>query len=252
MLLSARAKGPDLSIGSTAALSSVIVAAYAQDGFLTGGIILALVICLVIGAINGVLTVYARIPSVLITLGMMLLLRGIAFSLSGGNAMNIQYETFTFGSDILVLTIILLAIIGLLYLLLYRTKLGMPIRQKMNTNTKTIDFAAYIIASLLFGLGGLIMLSRLQTATPNLGLSYEIYTLFVVFLCGSSVYFEIKPLLPIILAISCFIYTAATNIFILLNMDMYTQTIIIAVLFIIALVLDRTYKQNIVSSFRRL
>lgn len=252
MLISARAKGSDLSIGSTAALSSVIIAANAQNGFLTSGIVLALIICLLIGAINGALTVYARIPSVLITLGTLLLFRGISFSLSSGNAINIHYETFTFGSEILVLTIILLAMAGLLYLLLYTTKLGIPMRQKINTNTKTIDFIAYIITSLLLGLGGLIMLSRLQTATPNLGVSYEIYALFVVFLCGSSIYFEIRPLLPIILVVACFIYTAAANIMSLLNMDVYTQTILIAALFIIALVCDRTYKQNIVSSFRRL
>ena len=84
-----------------------------------------------------------------------------------------------------------------------------------------------------------------------IGSGYEIDFLIILFLCGSSVYFEKKGILPVMLYIVCFIYTAAFNVFNLLGWSSYVQLAVKAGLFFIALICDRTYKQNILSPFKR-
>ena len=80
--------GLDLSVGSTAAMS-VMVASYCMVVLELSGIS-ALVICLVIGALiglmNGLLIVKVKIPDLLATLGTMFLIQGLQLIPSGGRS----------------------------------------------------------------------------------------------------------------------------------------------------------------------
>lgn len=75
----------DLSVGSTFAFAPFIMTLLVRDGV---GVWVALLVCLaigmLIGLINGVVTVRAKIPSFITTLGAMMVWRGATLLVSGG------------------------------------------------------------------------------------------------------------------------------------------------------------------------
>jgi ribose transport system permease protein/putative xylitol transport system permease protein len=83
----------DFSVPSVLRLSALICVMYIEEiGLLV--IPLALVVCLVIGFVNGILLAKFKVPSFLATLGISIVLEGIAWYLSKGHLQLMQNETF--------------------------------------------------------------------------------------------------------------------------------------------------------------
>ena len=74
----------DLTVASTAALSAVTVAMVATEHGAFLGILAALGLGLAVGAVNGFLSMYCGIASIIVTLGTMQVVRGVALMVSGG------------------------------------------------------------------------------------------------------------------------------------------------------------------------
>jgi simple sugar transport system permease protein len=75
----------DLSVGQVSALAPFIMYFVYQVGLpLWVGIIAGLVVSAIVGLVNGITTVWFRIPSLISTLGMLFLLNGITLTISGG------------------------------------------------------------------------------------------------------------------------------------------------------------------------
>jgi ribose/xylose/arabinose/galactoside ABC-type transport system permease subunit len=251
MVIAARAKGPDLSLGATAALIAAIAASNAQSSNLGLGIFLAFFVALLIGAVNGALTVFLRIPSILVTLVTASILSAITYMVSAGKPMMLKDAGFTFGRLPVTPVVIILLVTALLYVVMYAAPLGKPLRQKVQNGKKLPDFFAYIGASLLFAFGGLVLLSRLGAASPMVGSNYPLNFLLILFLCGSSIYFEKVALLPVIVFAFCLLTAMLSNLLNLMNIDAFTQSLITGLLLLIALVCDRVYLRNIISAFKR-
>ena len=75
----------DLSVGSALGMASLIGALGAQQ-FGVVGLLLGVLAGIVIGAINGAIFTFLKIPSFLVTLGMMVILRALVAIISGGFA----------------------------------------------------------------------------------------------------------------------------------------------------------------------
>jgi D-xylose transport system permease protein len=86
----------DLSVGSLVGLSgmaAVLVQTFLHWGLLPS-LLTAVLVGLVIGALQGWLTAYAQIPSFIVTLGGLLAWRGAAKGISGGNTYPIEIQSF--------------------------------------------------------------------------------------------------------------------------------------------------------------
>ena len=82
--------GIDLSVGSTAALSSVILGLSLQAGLPTGvAIVLALTAAVIVGLINGIVVVHALITPFIATLAMLSIIRGVAYLIQGGSLVEV-------------------------------------------------------------------------------------------------------------------------------------------------------------------
>lgn len=79
------AKEIDLSVGSVMGLSG-LCGAYAMSAGLNPviGILLALAVGMLAGLVNGLIVVYGRVGSFIVTLGMLSVARGLTFVISGG------------------------------------------------------------------------------------------------------------------------------------------------------------------------
>ncbi len=187
--------GFDLSIGSTAT-SALMLSAYVMV-VLEMGAVAAVIACLVMGAlvglVNGLLIVKAKVPDLLATLGMMFLLIGLqriptegrsistGMALPGGEKANGTFapeflwlgrNRFDFVIDNLipvsVIILLLVALIVWVFLemtrhgrLMYAIGSNARAASLAGTNVNRYKVAAYMISGVLASVGGILLSARL-------------------------------------------------------------------------------------------
>jgi ribose transport system permease protein len=196
--------GIDLSVGSTLCMSAMALAVIMNAGFgLAAGITGALAVSLLIGAINGYLIAYIRIPPFVVTLGMLSVARSAAMVLSN-NRMIYQFGPdekalfwlgggTTFGIANPVIALVLLAIITGLVLKWTRwgTRIfaigsnqhaalltGVPVRR--------LKVSVYMFSSLTAGIAGILEAGWLGGVTTNLGQSMELSVIAATVIGGAN------------------------------------------------------------------
>jgi len=192
----------DLSIGSIAALSSLVAALILRD---TGNIFLALVGALVLGAligvVNGLLNTKAGIPSFLTTLGMMGIIRGFAMWITNTATVPIQNSTFDSvfgignvgGVPVLLLWTIAFAVVG--YVLLNRLRFGRhtlavggneSAARFSGINTQSIKIRVMMMSGLFAAVAGVMYAARMQSGRWTFGEGDELSVIAAVILGGTS------------------------------------------------------------------
>jgi ribose transport system permease protein len=193
--------GIDLSVGAIAALAAVVAAELVHQG---GAPLVAMAVCLLIGlllgAANGVITILLRIPPFITTLGMMTIARGLALTFTQGEPITGFPEAFRYpgaGSfgPIPMPIVVAAAVFALGYILLSRTTLGEYVRALGNNlvaahwagiNTNHVIIVVYAIIGLLSALAGLLLIGRLNSASPTIGVGYEFNAIAAVVVGGTS------------------------------------------------------------------
>lgn len=183
----------DLSVGSVFALTPMVMALMVNYGLQpVVSLILALCLALFIGFLNGVITIKGEIPSFIVTLGSMMLLRGIILVTTGGfpvsyngasgliEGMNLRIMDTSFRSS----SIWFLAIALVFTVILTRTRFGnwvfatgaQPnVAQELGINTARVKIINFMICALLAGFAGVLDLGRFMVveATKGRGLELE-------------------------------------------------------------------------------
>ena len=153
----------DMSVGSVALCSSAI-AVYAMNhgaGF-AQMVILIFVVGAVIGAINGVLVTYCKLNSMLATLGMMILLRGIALNITKRRRSDQPSPEFKMIADSRIGGISILILVSLIILLVFQRVLRKPDLERTATQSdaarsrrsasvfplKRVKMAVYILSGI--------------------------------------------------------------------------------------------------------
>ncbi|MCP8967760.1 ABC transporter permease [Ectobacillus ponti] len=193
----------DISVGSTVALSSVVMAtAYNKLGIPMGA---ALLICLAVGAlcgfINGYLIVkFKELSAVIITLGTMILYRGIAYIILENQASGNFPEWFKlFGWGYvngIPLILILFVIAAAVYsLLLHKTTFGRQIYAIGNNPTASrfsgvqldrIKIIVFTLTGLMAAVTAIFLASRMGSTRPNVANMYELDVIAMAALGGIS------------------------------------------------------------------
>jgi ribose/xylose/arabinose/galactoside ABC-type transport system permease subunit len=164
------------------------------------GILLCLVVGIILGLANGVLTIVLRIPPFITTLGMMTIARGLALTFTQGIPITGFPDTFRFlGAGFwgpLPVPIIVAAVVFAAgYVLLARTTFGEYVRALGNNptaarlagiNTNRTTVAVYVVIGMLSALAGLLLIGRLDSAPPTLGVGYEFDAIAAVVVGGTS------------------------------------------------------------------
>jgi ribose/xylose/arabinose/galactoside ABC-type transport system permease subunit len=193
--------GIDLSVGATAALSAVVAAQVVQSTGLTPAAVgVCLLIGVLLGTANGLLMVILRIPPFITTLGMMTIARGLALTFTQGRPITGFPDDFRYlGAGFvgpLPVPIVVAAVVWVIgYFILARTTLGEYIRALGNNpvaarlsgiNTRAVTVVVYAIIGLLSALAGLLLIGRLDSAAPTIGVGYEFDAIAAVVVGGTS------------------------------------------------------------------
>lgn len=190
----------DLSFGSIVAVSSLSAAVVMQDHSLFAGIVAGLGVGILIGALNGVLVAYMKLPSFLVTLATMGLFAGIARSMTNLRSIPVVNDTFTgiFGSGKLLsvpsLVIWTALGVGIGHLVYRHTRFGAHVmatgdnpRAAQVTGIKVPRVRLYVmmICGGTAGLAGLLYAGRLQAAKYTLGES-DLMTVIAAVIVGGT------------------------------------------------------------------
>ncbi|TCU34838.1 ABC transporter permease [Rhizobium azibense] len=193
----------DLSVGAIAGLSSVVAGLVLSQYGLFPGILAGLALGLLVGAINGGLTAYLKIPSFLVTLGMMGIARGVGMWVSGTSPVPIINDTFIFifGSGnigpvpVLVVWVAILGIIA--HIALRKTPFGRKVMSAggnsiaarySGVDVRKIKFQVLLLTGMAAAIAGMLYAGRLQSGRFQLGEGDELSVIAAVVLGGTSLF----------------------------------------------------------------
>lgn len=196
-------RGIDLSIGSMMALASVVSARLMEDqseGFAVLVVFGVVLLGLVVGAINGALVVFTRVPDIVVTLAMLFVWAGVALLVlntpGGGSA---EWLTNLTRGPLLTewlpkAAVALVVVIAAIWVPIRRSRLGLSLYAvgsdslaafRSGVSVTRIKIFSYMLAGLFSALGGLSLTATTGIGTPVPG-PYTLMSVAAVVLGGVS------------------------------------------------------------------
>ncbi|MGD2059585.1 MAG: ABC transporter permease [Acidimicrobiia bacterium] len=197
------ARGIDLSVGSTMAFASVVAASLMEDrseGFGVAVVIGVLVLGLAVGAVNGALVVFTKVPDIVVTLAMLFVWAGAALLVlrtpGGGSAEWLSDLTRgPFLTDLLPkAAIVLVVVVGAIWIPIRRSRLGLALYAvgsdplaafRSGVSVGRTKIFSYMLAGLFAAIGGLSLTATTGIGTPVPG-PYTLMSVAAVVLGGVS------------------------------------------------------------------
>ncbi len=193
--------GIDLSVGSVLALaaSAVSVAMLGWGWGVLPSALLGMACATVAGTITGSITVAWRIPSFIVSLGVLEMARGVAYQLTDsrtayiGDSYAWLSNPFALGispSFVIALVVIFVAQAVLTRTVFGRYLIGIGTNEEAvrlaGINPKPYKILVFSLMGLLAGVAALFQISRLEAADPNAGSGLELQVIAAVVIGGTS------------------------------------------------------------------
>jgi ribose transport system permease protein len=249
--------GIDLSVGSVAALCGALAAGLAtRNGLGTyPAILIALMAGVAVGALNGAMVVYGRIPPFVATLASMAIARGLTLVYTSGKPISGIDKSFTFWADSVLgipVPLILLIVVAIIaYVVLSHSAFGLHVfaigggeetARLATVPAKKVKMGVYMISSLLAAVAGIILTARLWSAQPNSGTGLELDAIAAAVLGGTSLAGGAGSITGTIAG--AFIIGVLSNGLNLLEVPSYSQQVVKGLVFIFAVLLDYFLKRR--------
>ena len=201
VLLAILTAGIDLSVGSLLAVVNVSFALMITNGVpIPAAVLLSLMIAMICGQINGALIYDLKLPPFIATLGMMIVLRGVAQIISQSRTVSgLPRFISNFGQDTMlglpILFWILLGLMLLTQVMLHKTSFGRYIyaigsnaeaARLSGVNTRLVMYGVYVLNAVLVGVAGLLYTCYTNTGSPTAGTAYELDAIAAAVLGGAS------------------------------------------------------------------
>lgn len=250
--------GIDLSVGSTLALTSAIMA-----GFIAGGtdpilaMLFSLILGTILGGINGLLITKGKMAPFIASLATMTIYRGLTLVYTDGNPITGVGDSFIFkyvGRGYLFgipfPAILMIISFVVLYVVLHKMTFGRKVFAIGGNENASfiagikndrIKIGVYAISGLMASLAGIIITSRLNSAQPTAGSAYEMDAIASVVLGGTSLSGGRGRIMGTL--IGALIIGTLNNGMNLLGVSSFYQQVVKGIVIIIAVLLDRKNKE---------
>lgn len=246
--------GIDLSVGAILALSSALTA-----GMIVSGLdpILAIIIGCILGGlmgmVNGLFITKGKMAPFIATLATMTIFRGLTLVYTGGNPITGLGDNYLFqlfgrgyflGIPVPAITMIITFVV--LFIILHKTPFGRK-TYAIGGNEKAalisgikvpnVKIMIYSLSGMLAALAGAILTSRLNSAQPTAGTSYELDAIAAVVLGGTSLSGGKGRIFGTL--IGALIIGTLNNGLNLLGVSSFYQMVVKGIVILIAVLLDR-------------
>jgi ribose transport system permease protein len=243
--------GIDVSVGSTLGMASVVAGKLLVGGYSPFLVLLsALGTGLVIGLFNGTLIAFGNVPPIIVTLGMMSILRSLMYQLLGGRwisgippAIRVIGLGKWLGVPISMwITVVLIAFFT--YFLSSRP-LGRAIYAVGNNpeaarvsgiDLRRTTLFVYAILGALAGFAGLVYVARTGIVQTNTGSGFELEVIAAVVLGGTSILGGRGTIIGSLLG--AFLVGIIKNGMVLLNVPALSEGLVVGVLIILSVMID--------------
>ncbi len=249
--------GIDLSVGSTLAISGAVGASIVKS---TGNVFLAIIVAAVIGIavglINGLLVSKGKLQAFIVTLATMTIFRGATLVFTDGTPISKLPEAFVkIGNGKLgfmpipVIITIIIAIIAVYALsqtrfgrYLYALGGNEDASRLSGINTDKIKTLVYVVSGFASAIAGVIITSRIGSASPNAGTGFELDAIAAVVIGGTSLAGGEGTITGTL--IGALIIGVLNNGLNLMNVSPFYQSIVKGLVILIAVLLDKKSRKN--------
>jgi ribose transport system permease protein len=186
----------DLSVGQNVALSGVLTAMLSRAGLPFVYIVpIILLLGVTIGAINASLITKAKINAFIVTLGMLTILQGIVYVVTGGEYISSAAADFRVIGKEPRPIIYILVLYAVFYIIMRYSVFGRYVyaiggnKDSARLSGINIDkylFAVYMLSGFLAAFSGISLASRLGAASTGIGLSYPLDSIAASVIGGIS------------------------------------------------------------------
>jgi L-arabinose transport system permease protein len=252
MMMCLASRDFDLSVGSTIAFAGVLGAIVLErTDSVTLAILASLAAGALIGAGNGVLIAWLRVNALIATLATMLMVRGLAFIVSHGQAVGIANETFMsfgdtrpFGVPLpVVVTGLCFIVFGVLlnHTVFGRNTLaigGNPEAARLaGVRVERLRIWIFLLQGVVTALAGLILASRITSGQPNSAQGFELDVISACVLGGVSLQGGKARIFGVLVGV--LIMGTVENVMNLLDVDAFYQYLVRGVILLAAVLLDQ-------------
>lgn len=258
--------GIDLSVGSVLAFSGAIAAGLLKHGIelekvntfvgftLFGAITAGIAAGTLLGYFNGLVITRFKVPPFIATLAMLTIARGMTMLYTKGFPVTGLGKTFDFIGTGWFLRIpmpvwISAIVVAFAVILAKYTRTGRYIyavggnekaSKLSGLNIKRIKVFVYTLAGALSAVGGIIVTSRLDSAQPNAGMSYELDSIAAVVIGGTSLSGGKGSVMGTVQG--ALIIGVLNNGLVLLDVSPFWQQVIKGLVILLAVIIDKMQK----------
>ncbi len=248
--------GIDLSVGSILAISGALAGYILKTtGSVTVALITAIVVGAIIGILNGILVSKWKVQAFIVTLASMTIFRGLTYVFTNGTPISGLSGVFgEIGNSKLgpvpVPVIITLVIVLVAYYLLGETRFGRYLyalggnedsARLSGINTNKIKTLVYGISGIAAAISGIIITSRIGSASPNAGAGFELDAIAAVVIGGTSLSGGEGSVIGTI--IGALIIGVLNNGLNLMNVSPFYQSIVKGIVILVAVLIDKRGKK---------
>jgi ribose transport system permease protein len=237
--------GIDLSVGSVVALTGVVAAKIVQGNpdMFVPAVVGGVGVGLICGLINGTLVARFRVPSFIVTLGMMTSASGLAYYISNGSPVSnlpknyLAISTVNLASEggfqLKIPVVLMVIAFAIAWLILTRTAYGMRVyavggnsmaSRIAGVRVNWVLVSAYAVSGTLAGIAGVILAARVTAGIPATGTGYELDSIAAVVVGGASLSGGVGTIGGT--ALGLFLIQTLNNGFDMLNISSFVQKII--------------------------
>lgn len=248
----------DMSIGSIIGMVSCFFAGFITDFNMSVELALVVVLAfaIIVGVINGLLSVIGRMPSFIATLVTMNVIKGVNFIYSQGIPISGLPKEFNFlGMGYLwtipIPVIMMIVVAAVLYLFTKHTPLGRsffavggnPEASKLSgVNVKFVSILAFVLSAVLCAVGAIGMTSKTMSGIATIGDNMLFDVMTVVVLGGTALTGGRGKIIGVVLA--AMFLGVISNAMVLMGIDTYWQWIVKGIILVSVVLIDSNTKRD--------
>lgn len=254
--------GIDLSVGSIMGLAGVVMALFANampfDGVLlvVATLIVGVAVGCAAGFINAVPVVKLNLPPFITTLAMLQIARGLAYILAHGQPVPLASSAFNaigtqaFLDRVPWSILVMIVIVAVFSIVLTRTRYGRYVfalggneeaARLAGINVARTKTLVYVISGGCAAVAGMLLMARFGSGSPQTGTGYELQAIAAVVVGGTSLAGGRGSIIGTFFG--ALLIGVLNNVMNLLDIESYTQQIVLGAVILFAVILDELRKR---------